>query len=425
MVISAEILCIGSELLLGQITNTNAAYLAGELARLGVPHHFQTVVGDNPERIRTALAIAVERAGLVITTGGLGPTADDLTHETLASFFEVPLQDHPEILACIEERYRVRNRVMPAMNAKQAQLPVGAEILPNPVGTAPGILWHPRPGVTILTFPGVPAELKAMWADTAVPFLHAQGWGREIFYSRTLHHWGISESALAEKVEPYFNLINPTVAPYASNGQVKLRITARAADRNAALTLIAPVERELSALAGLDCYGADEDTLSSVVGHMLANRGETLVVAESCTGGMLGELITASKGSSRYFLGGVIAYADEIKTALLGVKSEEIVSQGAVSAGVARQMALGVRERFASDWGVGITGVAGPGGGTETKPVGLVYIGLCGPAGEEVQEYRFDGQRGREWIRRVSSLSALDHLRRQIATLQGSGIMKK
>ncbi len=421
---SAEILCIGTELLLGQIVNTNAAYLATELARLGIPHHYQTVVGDNPERIEQALAIASGRAGLIITTGGLGPTADDLTHETLAAYFGVPMVEHPEVLAHIEALYRERNRPMSALNTKQAQLPVGAAVLSNPVGTAPGITWQPRPGVAVLTFPGVPAEMKAMWTN-AIPFLRTLGWGEVIFYSRMLRHWGISESALAEKVEPYFAKQNPTVAPYANFGEVKLRITARATGPETAEALIEPVERELRELAGLDYYGKDEDSLASVVGTQLARRGETLAVAESCTGGLLSEMITSIPGSSKYFKGGVVAYANEVKTALLEVSLESLLEYGSVSEVVAGEMAEGVRRRLASDWALAITGISGPDGATDLKPVGLVFIALAGVAGTEIVQIRLGAQRGRDWIRRISSQSALDLLRRQIARLEASDIMEK
>ncbi|UFP96474.1 competence/damage-inducible protein A [Gloeobacter morelensis] len=422
---SAEILCIGTELLLGQIVNTNAQFLAGELAKLGIPHHFQTVVGDNPGRIRRALALAVERAGIILTTGGLGPTDDDLTHQTLAEHFEVPLVRHPAVLALIEERFRERNRSMSPTNAKQADLPEGAQILPNPMGTAPGIIWEPKAGVAILTFPGVPAEMRAMWAETAVPFLCSRGWGQEIFYSRTLRHWGISESTLAERVGAFLQSVNPTVAPYAGNGEVKLRITARAADIAAAESLIAPIEASLRAIAGLDCYGADEETLASVSAALLVRTGTTLAVAESCTGGMLAEALTALPGASRYLRGAVVAYANDLKTSLLGVDEQRMIDHGAVSEPVARAMAEGVRKRLASDWGLALTGVSGPGGGTAQKPVGLVYIALAGPAETRAVEIRLGAQRGRDWIRRVSTQSALDLLRREIINREAFGIMKE
>lgn len=414
---SAEIICVGTELLLGDITNTNAQFLAQQLAQLGIPHYYQTVVGDNPARFKKVLVTACERSRLLIFTGGLGPTPDDLTTETLADFFDVPLTEHPEILEDITRKYAHRGREMTANNRKQALIPRGADVLPNPVGSAPGIIWQPRTGLTILTFPGVPTEMKVMWQETAIPFLQSQGWGREIIYSRTLRYWGVSESALAEKVAPFFDLQNPTVAPYANNGEVKLRISARADSEAAARQLIEPVQQQLQQLGDLDFYGADDDTLSVVLGKLLEVAHETLAVAESCTGGGLGQMLTDIPGSSRYFLGGVISYDNRAKVALLGVDPDDLAQHGAVSDVVAKQMAAGVRSRLNTTWGLSITGIAGPGGGTVAKPVGLVYIGLAGPNDEvESIAYQFGTLRSRSWIRHVSACSALDQLRRKLLT---------
>jgi nicotinamide-nucleotide amidase len=426
---SAEIICVGTELLLGNILNRNAQFLAQQLAGLGIPHYYQTVVGDNPERLKHAIATASARVQVLIFTGGLGPTPDDLTTETLANFFGVPLVERPEILADIGYKYAQRGREMTPSNRKQALIPQGAEVLPNPGGTAPGIIWQPRPKLTILTFPGVPSEMQRMWQETAVPYLKSQGWGKEIIYSRTLKFWGIAESALAEKVAPFLNLPNPTVAPYASLGEVKLRISALAeSEAQAQHLLISPVEEKLQQIGGLDYYGADDDTLASVVGQLLLSLGETLSVAESCTGGGLGQMLTNVAGSSNYFLGGVISYDNSVKISLLGVNPEDLAQLGAVSATVAEQMAAGVRSRLTTTWGLSITGIAGPDGGTATKPVGLVYIGLAGPNGEvQSFEHRFGQARERSLIRHVSACTALDQLRRKLLTKlgvrgQGSGV---
>ncbi len=418
---SAEIICIGTELLLGEIVNTNAQYLAQELAKLGIPHHYQTVVGDNQERIHKALAIACSRANLIITTGGLGPTPDDLTTEAIASFFHTPLEERPEIWQKIQAMYAETGRPITANNRKQALLPVGAEILHNPVGSAPGMIWQVYDNLLIMTFPGVPDELHAMWEQVSVPYLRQRGWVQQTFYSRVLLYWGIPESALAEKVERFLALSNPTVAPYANYGQARLRITARANSISEAQAMIAPVEQEIRALTGADCYGTDDDTLASVVGDLLRQRGETLAIAESCTGGLLGEMITEVPGSSAYFLGGIISYSNQVKRELLGVSAEALQEYGAVSGTVAQQMASGVKQQLQSDWGLGITGIAGPGGATPNKPVGLVYISLCDPQGQcEVWEHRFNPSRGRNWIRRVSACSALDHLRRRFVMIDGN-----
>ncbi|MFN6366556.1 MAG: competence/damage-inducible protein A, partial [Aphanizomenon sp.] len=415
---TAEIICVGTEMLLGDILNSNAQYLAQQLAQLGIPHYYQTVVGDNPERLKEVIEIAASRVQILIFTGGLGPTPDDLTCETIADFFGVPLKERADIIEDIAEKFAQRGRVMSANNRKQALIPQGAEILPNPTGTAPGIIWQPRPGLTIFTFPGVPSEMYQMWTQTAVPFLKSQGWGKEIIYSRSLRFWGIGESALAEKVAPYFNLTNPTVAPYAGKGEVRLRISAKATDSTTAEALITPIEKQLIEIAGLDYYGANDDTLASVVGNLLRSSGETLSIAESCTGGGLGQMLTEIPGSSDYFWGGVIAYDNSVKIGLLGVNPEDLEKFGAVSATVAEQMAAGVKNRLSTTWGLSITGIAGPTGGTETKPVGLVYIGLAGP-GDEVTsfEHHLGTIRGRSLIRYVGANSALDNLRRRLLSI--------
>ncbi|EKQ68718.1 competence/damage-inducible protein CinA-like protein [Leptolyngbyaceae cyanobacterium JSC-12] len=410
----AEIICVGTELLLGDILNSNAQFLARELATLGIPHYYQSVVGDNLERINRVVRTACDRASLLIFTGGLGPTPDDLTHEALAACFGVPLVEYPEILEDITRKFAQRGRVMTPNNCKQALLPQGSTVLTNSTGSAPGIIWQPHPGLTILTFPGVPTEMQLMWRDVAVPYLKQAGWVQKTVCSRLLRFWGISESALAEKVAPFFNSSNPTVAPYANLGEVKLRISAMADTEAAAQAMIAPIEAQLRAIGGLDCYGADTDSLASVVGQLLQARGETLAVAESCTGGGLGAMLTSVSGSSSYFWGGIISYDNSVKVGLLRVTHDALAMYGAVSHEVAKQMAEGVRDRLNTTWGLSITGVAGPTGGSSEKPVGLVYIGLAGKDTVQSVEYRFGAERGREWIRHLSTCSALDQLRRQL-----------
>lgn len=413
---SAEIIFVGTELLLGDILNTNAQFLAQQLASLGIPHYYQTVVGDNLERLHQTIAIAQERASILIFTGGLGPTPDDLTTSALASFFQTPLIEKPEIIQDIAHKFAQRGREMTPSTRKQALIPEGAQILPNPVGTAPGIIWQPHANLTLLTFPGVPSEMQRMWQETAVPYLQSQGWGKEIIFSRVLRFRGIGESALAEKVAHLLDSTNPTVAPYAGKGEVKLRVSAKAPSQTEALKLIEPVALEIQEIAGLDYFGSDEETIAGIVGKLLRTKGQTLSVAESCTGGGLGAMITTVPGSSDYFLGGVQAYSNQVKISLLGVEEETLAQLGAVSAPVAEQMALGVKQKLGSDWGLSITGIAGPGGGTETKPVGLVYIGIATPDGtKEAIEQRFGDKLDRETIRYLSICSALDLLRRRIS----------
>lgn len=412
---SAEIICVGTELLLGSIVNTNAKFLAEELANLGIPHYYETIVGDNKQRLLKAIAIACERSSILIFTGGLGPTPDDLTTEAIAAFFQTPLVEHPEILGDIQAKFAARGQEMSPNNAKQALIPQGAQILPNPVGTAPGIIWQPQPGITILTFPGVPREMKAMWQETAIPYLKTQGWGKEIIYSRVLKFRGIGESNLAVKVNKFLALTNPTVAPYASLGEVKLRISTKVATPAIANSIIEPIAQEIIAIAGNDYLGADKDTLASVVGNLLTQRQETLSVAESCTGGGIGELLTSVSGSSGYFMGGIIAYANEIKTEILGVNPQDLAEFGAVSEVVAKQMAVNVKQHFKTDWGLSVTGIAGPTGGTLDKPVGLVCFGFASPNNQvDCLVSRFGTNQDRETIRYLSVNYALDKLRRKL-----------
>ena len=414
---TAEILCIGTELLLGNITNGNARWIAEQLAALGIPHHRQTVVGDNRERLIAAVREAAGRCRLLITTGGLGPTPDDLTTEAIAAAFGAPLVEHPEVWSDIQAKITARGRAVAPSNRRQAQLPLGAAVLPNPAGTAPGMVWTPpagagiQPGFTVLTFPGVPSELELMWQVTAVAWLRGSTLAAGVFASRMLRFWGVAESSLAEQVADLLAGENPTVAPYAGAGQVKLRITARAGTAAAAAALLVPVEAELRRRTGSLCFGSDDDSLASVVLQLLRQRGQTLAVAESCTGGGLGAALAAVPGASDVFLGGVIAYANAVKQELLAVPLAALEADGAVSDSVATAMAEGVRRRTGATWALAVTGVAGPGGGSGDKPVGLVHIALAGPAGCSSEGVRFGSSRGRSWIQLLTVGEALNRLR--------------
>jgi len=418
-----EVLCVGTELLLGNILNGNARWLAERLAGLGLPHYRQEVVGDNRERLIAAVRAAAGRCRVLITTGGLGPTPDDLTTEAIAAAFGAPLVEHPAIWEGIRARIEARGRVVAPSNRRQAFLPEGAAVLPNPTGTAPGMIWTPAPadpcfpilsGFTVLTFPGVPSELHAMWEATAAPWLRNAGLAQGVYASRLLRFWGVAESTLAEQVADLLDLNNPTVAPYAGAGEVKLRLTARADDAAAAEALLEPVELDLRSRTGSLCFGTDNDSLASVVLERLRRRGETLAVAESCTGGGLGTALAAVPGASDVFLGGVIAYANSLKEGLLGVPPELLAEHGAVSDPVAIAMAEGVRRRTGSDWALSVTGIAGPGGGSATKPVGLVHLGLAGPGGSGSAAVRFGESRGRAWIQTLSVGESLNRLRLEL-----------
>ena len=413
--LTAEILCVGSELLLGNITNGNARWIAEQLAALGVPHQRQMVVGDNRERLMAELRQAAGRCRVLITTGGLGPTPDDLTTEAIAAAFETPLVEHSEIWSEIQARLSARGRLCSPSNRRQAFLPEGAAVLPNPTGTAPGMIWSPVPGFTVLTFPGVPSEMKAMWQQTAAPWLRESGLAAGVFASRMLRFWGVSESALAEEMADLLEQANPTVAPYAGAGEVKLRITARAEHQADAEALLLPVEREIRRRTGRSCFGVDEQSLAEVVLERLRQRGQTVAVAESCTGGGLGAALAAVPGASDVFLGGVIAYANGVKQGLLGVPADLLQAHGAVSDPVAQSMAEGARRVTGADWGLAITGVAGPGGGSDEKPVGLVHLAIAGPDGCSSEGVRFGTSRGRTWIQALSAGEALNRLRLQLA----------
>jgi len=408
---SAEILCIGTELLLGNITNGNARWIAEQLASLGIAHLRQEVVGDNRERLIAAVRAAAGRCRVLITTGGLGPTPDDLTTEAIAAAFGADLSERPELWDDIQTKLSGRGRPIAASNLKQALLPVGAAVLPNPTGTAAGMIWTPQPGFTILTFPGVPSELRVMWQATAAPWLRAQGLAQGVFASRMLRFWGVGESTLAEQMADLLEGVNPTVAPYAGAGVVKLRLTARAADAAQAQALLVPLEAEIRTRTGTLCYGSDDDSLASVLLEQLRRRGHTVAVAESCTGGGLSAALAAVPGASDVFLGGVIAYANSVKQELLGVAPELLETRGAVSDPVALAMAEGARRYTGATWALAVTGIAGPAGGSDDKPVGLVHIAIAGPAGSSSEAVRFGSSRGRRWIQTVTTGEALNRLR--------------
>ncbi|MFZ0409371.1 MAG: competence/damage-inducible protein A [Cyanobium sp.] len=408
---AAEILCVGTELLLGNIVNSNARWLAEQLASLGIPHHRQQVVGDHRSRLIAAVQSASRRCRLLITTGGLGPTPDDLTTEAIAAAFDTPLEERPEVWADIQAKLAERGRTPSRDGRRQALLPVGATLLPNPTGTAPGMIWTPVPGFTLLTFPGVPSEMKAMWSATAAPWLRQAGLAEGVFASRILRFWGVAESTLAQRVEDLLASANPTLAPYAGAGEVSLRLTAAAADRLAAEALLDPLEAEVRARTGSTCFGGDDDSLASVVLHGLRQRRQSLAVAESCTGGGLGAALAAVPGASDVFLGGVIAYANAVKQELLAVPAELLREHGAVSDPVARAMAEGVQRLTGSTWALAVSGIAGPGGGSPDKPVGLVHLALAGPRGCTSEGVRFGASRGRGWIQTLSIGESLNRLR--------------
>src|SRR5919202_900096 len=406
---SAEIVTIGTEMLLGDLVDTNTAWISQRLAELGVAIYRHTTVGDNPERIIDALREASSRSTLVITTGGLGPTSDDLTNACIATLTSREMVEYPEARDHVDEMFERFGRTPTANNYKQALFPEGTELIPNPVGTAMGALveWE---GTLFVTLPGVPVEMKSMFEETLEPLIRAHSDGSIV--SKTLHFAGIGESALAEKVQDFLDATDPTVAPLAGQGRVRLRITTRANTEKEAEEKIAPVEREILSRLGDYYFGEDDETLESAVGRLLKEAGATLALAESCTGGLLAKRLTDIAGSSAYFKEGLVTYSNESKERLLGVPEEMLLEHGAVSEPVARKMAEGVRARAGADYGLSVTGIAGPDGGTEEKPVGLVFVGLSDERGTLVERLDLSAwARSRDAIRERSANRAFDLLR--------------
>ena len=406
---SAEIVTVGTEMLLGDLVDTNTAWISQRLAELGVPIYRHTTVGDNPERIVEALREASSRSTLVITTGGLGPTSDDLTNACLSTLTGREMVEYPEAREHVDEMFKRFGRNPTENNYKQALFPRETELIPNPVGTAMGALveWG---GMLFATLPGVPVEMKSMFGETLEPLIRARSDGSIV--SKTLHFAGIGESALAEKVQDFLDANDPTVAPLAGQGRVRLRITTRANTEEEAQAKIAPVEKEV--IARLDDYffGEDDETLEGAVARLLKNKGATLALAESCTGGLLAKRLTDMPGSSAYFTEGLVTYSNEAKERLLGVPHALLLEHGAVSEPVARAMAEGAREVSGADYGLSVTGVAGPDGGTEEKPVGLVFVGISDAEDTFAQKVDLTAwARSRDSIRERSTNRAFDLLR--------------
>ncbi|QYJ15526.1 Putative competence-damage inducible protein [Rubrobacter xylanophilus DSM 9941] len=409
---NAEIVAIGTEILLGDLVDTNSAWLSQHLAALGVNVYRHTAIGDNRERIVAALGEAAARSDLVVTTGGLGPTSDDLTHECLSLLTGRPLVEYPEARRHVDEMFRRFGRKPTPSNYKQALFPEGARLIPNPLGTAMGALLE-HEGTLFATFPGVPGEMRTMFEETLAPLIRERNEGTIV--SRTLWFAGIGESALAERVQDLLDAPDPTVAPLAGEGKVRLRITTRAATPEEAIEKIRPVEREILARLGRYYFGQDDETLEGAVGRLLRERGETLAVAESCTGGLLAKRLTDVPGSSEYFREGIIAYSNEAKERLLMVPREVLAEHGAVSEPVALGMAEGVRKLSGADYGLSVTGIAGPGGGTEEKPVGLVWVGIADRRGSRAHRLDLSAwARSRSAIRERSASMAFDLLRRAL-----------
>lgn len=405
----AELISTGTELLLGQIVNTNAQFLSKELALLGIDVFYQVTVGDNLSRLVEVLRRAAERSDLVIVSGGLGPTEDDVTREALAEALNLSLREDAAVFQKLEEFFAGRGYPMPANNRKQALVPEGAIILGNLNGTAPGIIVEKDDKCFIL-LPGPPRELQDMFTQHVMPYLRKKT-GAAPIQSKVLRICGIGESAMEERLGELMHSQNPTVAPQAKLGEVHLRITAKA-PRDEGIRMIEEMEQQIRARLGDLIYGVNEETLEQVVGEKLIAKKMTLAVAESCTGGLLGHRITNVPGSSRYFVFGGVVYDNRFKEKLLGIDRQLLVDNGAVSPQVAEAMARGARRYAGTQVGVGITGIAGPGGGTPEKPVGLVYLAVDLNGKVSIRKEVFWG--GREEIKQRSAQRALVMLYQQL-----------
>ncbi len=403
----AEILSIGTELLMGQIANTDAQYISGRLSELGIGLYRQQVVGDNPGRVKEALSAALSRADLVITTGGLGPTEDDLTKEMVAEVFGLPMVLDGDSLRAIEAFMGSVGHPMAENNRKQAWFPQGAIILPNACGTAPGcVVEAGEKAVAVL--PGPPHELKDMFEKQLAPYLMARS--GEHMESRYLRIFGIGESAVENKLRDLFHSDNPTLALYCGPGEVQARITARGDDAGA---LIGPVADEIRARLGDAVYGEGLDnSIEKVVVGLLRERGETITFAESCTGGMLAARLVDVPGASNVLNEAHVTYADAAKARVLGVKPETLERYTAVSAQCAREMAEGARRVSGATWAAATTGYAGPDGGEDGTPAGTVFIAVSGPDGTTVEERHFKGTR--QFVRTVATSWALNAVRKRM-----------
>ena len=405
--LTAEIIAIGTEILLGDIVNTNAAYLARKLAQLGINTFHQEVVGDNPERVLETFERAFERANVVITSGGLGPTQDDLSKEMGAQFFGVSLKEDLEARAHIESYMHRLGRTITENNWKQAMLPDGSIPLYNHNGTAPGFILN-RDERILIMLPGPPSEMIPMFDELVVPYLRSLS--EDVLLSRTLHICGVGESAVESILQARMReMSNPTLAPYAKEGTVDLRITAKAKSEELAKSMIAPVEEEIRSIFGRQIFGVDEDTLESVIVELLAERGWHVATAESCTAGWASGRIVNYPGASKVLEGGLVTYSNEAKMALLGVKKETLEQFGAVSVQTAAEMAEGAAKVLGTETAISITGIAGPGGGTPDKPVGTVCVGVYCQGKVKTESFHFS--RNREANRRLSVVKALDMLR--------------
>ena len=401
---NAEIICVGTELLLGNIVNTNAAFISERISRLGISCFNQCVVGDNMDRCLAQLKESSSRSDIIILSGGLGPTEDDMTKEAVAKFNRLPLVEDKKSRKAIEEYFAKRNTLPTENNWKQALLPKGAKAVPNANGTAPGIILETK-NCTYILLPGPPFELEPMFEKQIMPYLASLQSG--VLYSKTVKIVGVGESRAETMIMDMIDAqTNPTIATYAKTGEVHIRVTSYASDKKEAAKLVKPVEKELKKRFGSSIYTTDEKvTLERAVMDLLISGSMTLSTVESCTGGLISSRIVSESGASEILKCGFVTYSNESKSKLVGVKKSTLDKYGAVSEQTASEMAKGGAKASGSDVCISVTGIAGPDGGTKEKPVGLVYIGCCVKGKVTVKEFRFSGNRNK--IRNLSATNAL------------------
>ncbi|MBI3998490.1 MAG: competence/damage-inducible protein A [Armatimonadetes bacterium] len=404
----AELISVGTELLLGQITDTNAVYLARLLASYGVDVLHKQTVGDNLDRVRGAVVLALQRADLVIMTGGLGPTEDDLTVEAVALAIDRPLVYDQSVADGLAAFFERRRRTPPASVFRQARIPAGTQVIPNRRGTAPGLIV-PVGDQTIFIFPGVPHEMEGLVAEGLIPWLQART-GGDVIRSRVLRIAGLGESVVEERVRELIHGANPTVAPLAKTGEVHLRITAKGPP-GAVGAMLDEMEAALRARLGDAVFGIDDEALHTATARLLIDQRKTLAIAESCTAGLVASRLTEVPGSSAFLLAGFIPYSNEAKVRDLGVPAALLAAHGAVSAEVVAAMAAGARRVAGADVGLAITGIAGPSGGTPAKPVGLVFVAIDSDARTRTEELHFGEGPGRSVIRHLAAQTAINLLR--------------
>ena len=412
---TAELIAVGTELLLGNIANTDAQILSQGLSALGITVHYHTVVGDNPQRLRDALDIARTRADIIITTGGLGPTYDDLTKQTICAAFGRELVLHEDILETIRSYFARSGRTMPENNVQQAMLPVGCTVFDNPVGTAPGCAFC-EGGVHVLMLPGPPFECRYLFEHRAMAYLQALTDG--VIVSHEIRVFGMGESHVEAKLRDMMTtMTNPTLAPYAKPNECMLRATAKAPTAAQAEALLAPLVQQVRDVLGDVVYGVDVSSLEEVVSRLLQERSLTLSTAESCTGGLIAKRVTDIPGASQVFRGGVVSYTNDVKADVLGVPRATLDACGAVSEPVARAMAEGCRRLCGSDIALAVTGLAGPEGDDRGNEVGTVYIALADRRGTLCKRLSCGMGRGRDRVRSAAAQNALDLLRRRLLDL--------